>query len=215
MLMARPTAAARWRQQRPRKPALRACQLPEMAAPESVPYPGDMATATTVLLLVGPKGSGKTFIGSLIRERLGVPVLPVEPIFQENQRSSLATGPTRDAEAYAKVSAEVTRLLAEHPRVTLESTGASEAFPSFLSALRARHRVLLVSVRAPAEACLERVRTRDPTAHIDVSADAVVAINLRSASVRLAWDLELDNGGPAAPQDIVDAIRSLLNAKHA
>lgn len=172
-----------------------------------------MAVATTVLLLVGPKGSGKTFIGSLIRDRLGVPFLRAEPIFLENLRSSRLTGPARDAEGFARVHAEVTRWLARSPQVALESTGASDAFFPFLSALRARHRVLLISVRAPPAACLERVQTRDPAAHIDVSDDDVVAINDRATRVRLAWDLEIDNGGPASPEAIVTAVRGLLHAR--
>ncbi len=186
-----------------------------MAAPWSVPYRPAMAAASTVLLLVGPKGSGKTFIGSLIGERLGLPFLRAEPIFLENLRSSRATGPARDAEGYAKVYAEVTRVLARNPQVVLESTGASEAFFPFLGALRVRYRVLLVSVRAPAETCLARVRTRDPAAHLDVSDADVEAINGRAAQVRLAWDLEIDNGGPASPEAIVTAVRGLLHARSA
>lgn len=186
-----------------------------MDTPGAPPYLPRMAATATVLLLVGPKGSGKSFIGSLIAERLGVPFLRAEPIFLENLGGSRLTGPARDEEGFAKVYAEVTRRLVESPRVALESTGASDAFFPFLSALRARYRVLLVSVRAPAEVCLERVRTRNPAAHLSVSDDNVVAINGRAAQVRLAWDLEIDNGGPASPEAIVTAVRGLLHAQHA
>lgn len=176
-------------------------------------YRPRMAVAPTVLLLVGPKGSGKTFIGSLICKHLGVPFFRAEPIFLENLRSSRLRGAARDAEGFEKVFAEVERWLVNTPRVALESTGASDAFPPFLDALRSKYQVLLVSIQAPPETCLERVRTRDPKDHIAVSDDNVVAINRRAAKVRLDWDLEIDNGGPAPAAVILAAMRRLLASR--
>ena len=51
-----------------------------------------MAAFRSVLILVGPKGSGKTYIGSLVERELGVRFLRVEPIFLENMRGSHLTG---------------------------------------------------------------------------------------------------------------------------
>lgn len=56
-------------------------------------------------------------------------------------------------------------------------------------------------------------RTRDPKDHIAVSDDDVVAINRRAVEVRLDWDLEIDNGGPAPAAVILAAIRSLLDSR--
>jgi cytidylate kinase len=172
-----------------------------------------VTAARTVLLLVGPKGSGKTFIGSLISSHLGVHFLRAEPIFLANLQSSRLRGAARDAEGYDKVLAELERRLVQAPRVALESTGASEAFQPFLLALRARHRVLAISIRAPAGTCLHRVRTRDRRDHIAVSDDDVLEINGRAARVQLDWDLEIDNSGPAPADDILDAFRRLLAAR--
>lgn len=170
-----------------------------------------MASAATVLLLVGPKGSGKSFIGSLLAERLGIPFFRAEPVFLENLSTSRLEGTARDAEGFARVFTGVMRSLKETPVVVLESTGASDAFFPFLGALRATCRVLLVSVRAPPEVCLARVRTRDQTTHINVSDDAVMEINERASKVRLAWDLEIDNGGPASKESIVTAVGVLFH----
>jgi hypothetical protein len=49
-----------------------------------------MAASRSVLVLVGPKGSGKTYVGTLTNKELGVPFLRVEPIFLENLRKSLS-----------------------------------------------------------------------------------------------------------------------------
>jgi shikimate kinase len=174
-----------------------------------------MAASQSVLVLVGPKGSGKTYVGTLINRELGVRFLRVEPIFLENMRSSHLTGMRLDEEGYSKVLAEVDSVLSREPRVIIESTGASEAFPAFLHALRSRYKVTLVSIRAPLERCLERVRSRDQTTHIPVSDDRVAEINARAAMVRLPWDLQIDNGEPALTEVILDQIRRLLPASAA
>ena len=163
-----------------------------------------------VIILVGPKGSGKSFIGSLIDKELGIPFLRVEPIFLANMRRSRATGDALDAEGYHQVAAAIDRALTGEKCLVIESTGAADAFSDFFLALRARYEVLLVSIKAPPDICLERVHSRDQSTHIAVSDDRVSEINQRAVQVRLPWNLEIDNSGPAEPKAILDEIRGLL-----
>jgi len=148
----------------------------------------------TVLVLVGPKGSGKTHIGTLLQRRAGVTFLRVEPIFLEVMKD----GGDFEARGFERVAAAVEQEFAKTDVVTMESTGASEHSGRLLDTLRSRHRVLLVAVRAPLDICRERVRTRDSADHIAVSDDRVDEVNRRAALVSLPWDLEIDNSGPRA-----------------
>ncbi|MBI5510409.1 MAG: shikimate kinase [Deltaproteobacteria bacterium] len=169
-----------------------------------------MAAAKRVVVLVGPKGSGKTFIGTLAGKELGLPFLRVEPIFLENIRGSRLTGDALDAEGYAKVGVAVDAALCTESGLVIESTGAATAFPGFLETLRSKYEVLLVAIRAPLAVCLARVRGRDQSAHIPVSDDRVGEINDRAARVELPWDLEIDNSQPAPAEVIVARLRELL-----
>jgi predicted ABC-type ATPase len=169
-----------------------------------------MASRPTVVVLVGPKGAGKTFVGALAEAELGVRFLRVEPIFLEHQRTSALAGAARDADGYAKVRVAIDDVLRREPRVVVESTGASPAFAPFLAALRSAYDVRLVAIRAPPDRCLERVRTRDASGHIPVSDDRVAEINARAAGVELPWDLEIDNGAPADVATLVDRLRRVL-----
>jgi shikimate kinase len=169
-----------------------------------------MSASRSVLVLVGPKGSGKTYVGTLLGKELGLHFLRVEPIFLENMRRSHLTGTALDEEGYSRVLAAVDSVLSRESLVIIESTGASDAFPAFLQALRSRYEVTLVSIRAPLERCLERVRSRDQAMHIPVSDDRVAEINARAAAVRLEWDLEIDNGGPASAEVILEKIGHVL-----
>lgn len=169
-----------------------------------------MSARRTVLVLLGPKGAGKTYVGTLIQRELGVRFVRAEPIFLEHQRTSTLTGVARDAAGYAKVLSAVEDVLARESRVCFESTGASPAFAPFLEQLRARFDVRVVGVRAPLDRCAERVRTRDLSQHITVSDHRVTEINARAAEVAIPCDVEIDNGGPAPDHAIVGAIWDVL-----
>lgn len=164
----------------------------------------------TVFILVGPKGTGKSFIGDLLNRKLGVHFLRVEPIFIENMKTSKLTGKARDEEGFLKVLAEIDSLLSQKDTITIESTGASGFFPSFLDSLRKKYSVRLIAVRTPLNRCLERVKTRDQSIHIPVSDDRVNEINAIASRVQLPWDLEIDNSGPATEESIVLQFETLL-----
>ena len=70
-----------------------------------------MAASRSVLVLVGPKGSGKTYVGALINKEPGVRFLRVEPIFLENMHNSHPTGTAPDEEGYSKVIGEIDAVL--------------------------------------------------------------------------------------------------------
>lgn len=69
----------------------------------------------TLVVLVGPKGSGKTHIGTVLEARLGGRFIRVEPVFK-----ALNNRP----EAFVEVEREIRAALAEVPVVAVEPTGA-------------------------------------------------------------------------------------------
>jgi shikimate kinase len=172
-----------------------------------------MARAT-LILLVGPKGAGKTFIGSLLEADLGVAFLRVEPIFLAVQRKH-PEGVEDSYRGYAEVEATLRQLAADHHVMCIETTGASRVFNDFLAALRRQYRVILVSITAPAQVCANRVRARDQDSHIPVSDERLDEINRRARTITLAWDLELENDPPLPQRVIVDRFSQALHADHA
>lgn len=146
-----------------------------------------------ISLLVGPKGAGKTTLALRIEAELGIPFVRVEPIWLALAAEKAFEGPAFDAEGQQRVLAEVGRRLSESGRAVLESTGTAPWFASFVARLRALGEVELVKVSAPRELCLERVRNRDPSAHIPVSDDRVEQINRLTEAVDLPWSEVLEN----------------------
>lgn len=98
-----------------------------------------MKRPARLVVLVGPKGSGKTTIGQMLA------------------RPPPTCGSSR------WIVQEIEALDGAHRVVVLETTGASDRTPGFLDALRRGHEVRMVRVHARAETCETRIAERDPT----------------------------------------------------
>ena len=70
----------------------------------------------------------------------------------------------------------------------------------------------MIHVFADLDICLTRVKNRKNIDHIAVSDDKVMEYNQIASSVTYDWALEIDNNGPAADNEIIQAILSLENA---
>ncbi|MFN0063191.1 MAG: AAA family ATPase [Myxococcaceae bacterium] len=148
----------------------------------------------SILVLVGPKGAGKTTIGAFLERRYGVRFLRVEPIWIEHAKG------TRDEywehRGYERVVAAVQRELESHKIVVIETTGAAASTSAFLDALRALARVTLVRISCPESECLDRVRRRNANDHIPVSDDCVAEINAVACKVLLPFVATVQNTAP-------------------
>lgn len=166
-----------------------------------------------LVVLVGPKGAGKSTIGKLLAERLDVCFLRVEPLFLEVRARLGAAHPELERLGFEAVVARVGETLSHHDAVCIESTGASPLLPSYLDALGELARVHLVRVLATPEQCLTRIHGRDASVHIPVSDDQIERINALAVQVSLPWSAVLDNREAFAPEVITRTIRQLLGAE--
>ena len=151
-------------------------------------------------MLIGPKGSGKTHIGTLVQQHTDIVFIRVEPIW-------LALSPGEDG--WRKVEDAIDEAFRTHDHVMIESLGAGEEFQRFYRALAAKYPIKLIRVYADPDTCLERVRTRSSVDHIPVSDDRVAEYNRIAATVTYDWALEIDNNQAAADDAILAAIRQL------
>lgn len=158
----------------------------------------------TVILLIGPKGSGKTHIGSLCERLAGVRFLRVEPIWLAHKGAPFSI-------VVSEIASRVKQMSETTDIVVLESLGLGEPFTLLLAALKEAHCVKLMKVTAPLEVCVTRVRTRDQSLHIPVSDENLQAYNSMAARVELDWDLTLANHPPLSPEAILAGIKLLVD----
>lgn len=153
-----------------------------------------------LIILIGPKGSGKTYIGGRIEHLTAINFLRVEPLWL-----GLAEG----EDGWRRVEQEVDSLFTQHDKVVIESLGAGDGFKDMYASLKEKYSIKLVKVETDLEECLKRVKDRDSTDHIPVSDDKVREYNRIAASVSHPWDGIIDNNGPATDDDILTAVTNL------
>lgn len=159
-----------------------------------------------LLLLVGPKGSGKSFIAELLEQELGLPYVRPEAVVL---RRRAVQGELSVAESMAAI-VEATRELAQSaPALSLDTTGTFDGLDDYLAALGSFSRLRMVQVSARPETCLARIRARDQASHIPVPEEQIARINERALALRLPYELVIENDPPAPPAQIVAAIQEL------
>ena len=162
------------------------------------------------ILLIGPKGSGKTHIGRVLQDAWDVHFFPVERYWKAYHEECVRQGREQAIQdGISIVHPEIGRALRRHRHVCVETTGASlEILNSLLSLQDAAP--ILVRVQAPFEICLERIRRRDPEDQIPIRDELIAEIYQRSQAIDLAFDLELDNSTSLTDRQILDAFTPLI-----
>ena len=162
------------------------------------------------VILVGPKGSGKSHIGRVLERRLGVHFLKVEPLWMAHAARCRAAGREPDiAGGIAAVHPEVTRAIGRHRHVCVETTGASPEILDGLRSLAPPADTLVVRVRAPLALCLERIATRDPSHQIPMDLESIRNVHRLSLAAEVEAALVLDNVA-LSDREIASAFDSAL-----
>lgn len=164
-----------------------------------------MPAQKTLFMLIGPKGSGKTHIGTIVSQYIDIVFLRVEPIW---------LGLKPDEDGWEKVEAVIDAMFQKHDKVMIESLGVGEGFTKFHASLAEKYSIKLIRVYADLETCFTRVKTRNNAEHIAVSDDKVTEFNKIAATVTYDWDLEINNNEFAVDEDIIRAIQSINGAEN-
>jgi shikimate kinase len=147
-----------------------------------------------LILLVGPKGSGKSHIGRVLEKHLGVLFFHVEPLWMSYYAECQASGrQPLISEGVAKVHPLIADALRTHQHVCVETTGASSDILDDLLSLARASETLVVRVSAPLELCLERIVTRDQADQVPMDAESIREIYALSQEAQLRPHLMLEN----------------------
>ena len=78
----------------------------------------------TINILIGPKGSGKTFIGQLLQTKYGIHFLRVEDICLKIKADREIMNKTYISEVFLEIEKEVRNHLSIKNQLTIESTAS-------------------------------------------------------------------------------------------
>jgi len=160
-----------------------------------------------IFILIGPKGSGKSYIGQLLEKELSLPFLRVEPLFLKVKRERLLFDPDYVREGFVEVKKEIRSVLQQEDTVMFETTGACEQFGLLLTELRAEYCVKLIRIETSEQICRARFKARSPDGHVGVSDEEMDRINQLSAEQQYQHDGILYNVERSDREIIDDFIR--------
>jgi shikimate kinase len=147
----------------------------------------------TIYILIGLKGSGKTYIGTLLQNKRNIPFLRVEDICLKIKADRKIDDQDYISEAFEKIETEIRKKLLSVNQLTIESTASAIQFDQMVFNLRKDFVVKLIKIETDPKLCMQRVRTRDQENHISVSDEEVTQINTISAQRKFDFDLTIQN----------------------
>jgi predicted ABC-type ATPase len=179
-----------------------------------------------IIVVVGPKGSGKTTIGTWIAQDLeGGTFLEVEMIAKEIIASGESWTKEHTQLLYDEIFNQVGRIAASTstswkesssspcPFLVYETTGAAQSeTQNLLDRLEeAGHTLHMVRVRASTVTCGLRINGRDASRQVTCSQEMIENIHQLTEALEWPWHLELDNDGDGiSRKDIVEHISRLV-----
>jgi shikimate kinase len=163
----------------------------------------------TLYILIGLKGSGKTFIGKLIEDKFNIPFLRVENIFKNIKRERHFSDESYIKEGFTLLEKEIRIRFEKANALTMESTGLTDEFKQMLENLKKDFTVKLIKIYAGSKLCLKRVRERDGKEHINVSDNDVEKINKLANNVKFDYDLVIDNNSKTK-EEIIKEFNSFI-----
>ena len=151
-----------------------------------------------LVILVGPKGSGKTTIGKVLGEASAhIAFLEVEKIFLQVMRKYDSVVDNVFNKVHQSIDAQILQLLSAHTTVIIESLGLGtpgKSMDKFLEHYKELFgKVFLIRIQCPLEICLDRCKNRNKTDQVPLDLERIKSYNEQSAKVNLQWDLELNN----------------------
>ena len=147
----------------------------------------------TIYLLIGAKGSGKSFIGKVFEQEFDIPFLRVEDIAKELRNDREITNKLYHVEIFAAIENGVRNFINKFPAIVFESTGLTEQFDLMFANLEKDYNVVTIGIKAEAGLCLKRVKARDQSIHINVSDDEINMINSEVSNKHHNYNYIIDN----------------------
>ena len=146
-----------------------------------------------IFLLIGQKGSGKSFIGTLMDKEFGINFIRVEDWAKKIKKDRDVDNEAYLKQVFEEIEKGIRESLVDKDKIVFESTGLSGYFDAMLEHLTQDFKVITIGVKEKRKTCLGRVKTRDQAIHINVSDDQVKTINEKVREKNFKTDFFIHN----------------------
>lgn len=165
--------------------------------------------AKLIYLLIGQKGSGKSFIGTLMEKEFGIKFIRVEDWARKIKKDRDVDNEAYLKQVFEEIEKGIRECLVDKDKIVFESTGLTEYFDLMLESLRRDFQVTTIGVYADGTTCLKRVKSRDQDIHINVSDDQVLMINEKVRERNIETDFLIINEDKSENELITEISKSI------
>ena len=163
----------------------------------------------TFYLLIGQKGSGKSFIGAIFDREFGIRFIRVEDWAIRIRKERAVNNEAYLKQVFEAIEKGIRDCLDKTDKLVFESTGLTEYFDQMVQNLNQDFLVKTIGIRADRVLCLERVKSRDQAIHINVSDKQVLMINEKVRERNYKTDFYIDNENKSE-MEIVSEIKIII-----
>lgn len=146
-----------------------------------------------LLILVGPKGSGKSYIGRELEELYPIKFVRIEAVWQElkERRDDFLSS------AYISEGRQLTLdLIRGHLKkghVCIEASGVSDDWDEYVLNIKSLAEVIFIKVICGLEECKRRAFDRDQSLQVQISDCLFDDMNSKAERVALNWAAIINN----------------------
>lgn len=159
-----------------------------------------------LLILVGPKGSGKSHIGRELEKLFQIKYVRIESVWQELKvvrTDFLSPEYIREGR---KLTLDLIRDSLKSGHVCIEASGVGDDWDQYVSDLKKITDVLFIKIICSLKECRRRASVRDQSLQVPISDELFEDINRKAQSVELNWSAVINNG----PFIAVDELNSIM-----
>ena len=166
-------------------------------------------TIKKIIVLIGPKGSGKSFIGTLFQKVFQIKFLRVEDWAKVVKKNRNINNENYLKEVFHVIEKGVRESLKQNDAIVFESTGLTVYFDDMLQSLKKDYSLNTIKIIAEKDLCLKRIKTRGQSIHINVSDKQVNMINDAVYKKNIETDFEIDNNN-ATKEELLEQISEIV-----
>ena len=146
-----------------------------------------------VYILIGLKGSGKSYIGDLVEKSFRIKFLQVEPYFINSSKDYKNVNNDSFKEVWEKIESDISKYLEKEDKIIFESMGTYDSFKEFLKRIDKKYNVKLIKIDTSSKLCLERIENRDNKNHVKINKNLIIKINKIASQEKYPFNLIINN----------------------
>ncbi|MBV6478270.1 MAG: hypothetical protein HGGPFJEG_01020 [Ignavibacteria bacterium] len=162
-----------------------------------------------IILLIGQKGSGKSFIGKILEKEFGIKFVRVEDWAKQIKRNREVDNESYLKQVFLEIEKGVRQISKGVDNLVFESTGLTVYFDIMLKKLKQDFKVTTIGVYANPKTCLERINNRDQAIHINVSDNQVLMINEKVRERNFNTDFLIKNENKTV-KELIDELKNIV-----